>query len=328
MLPGIAAHCDPSFRGDLASEMSRSSLEMQMSSRAAKIVSAVFASLLVGSPLSTLSSSTARAAEDCLAGPKKDQTPEGSHWYYRIDHANKRNCWYLGEEREKLSQTTAPKRSQSAPPVSPEADRTMQPSIADAHAELPPQPRIDAPSRDNAFTAAMPAQPAIRQDSDISGIETARSIIASRWPDSSMASPSNDPAPNKREVVAAANSVPQSEPAIQAAGPLVAADASSQTSTYSAPMQLAAALMAALALAGIVASLILSFRRARRPAKPKIRQRRGASFEATDDDSILLSAEPGADVVPRRRGFARDLDRDGDRSERIAEFFSQLSKRN
>jgi hypothetical protein len=327
MLPGIAAHCDPSFRRDLACEVSRSSLEMQMSSRAAKIVSAVFASLLVGSPLSTLSSSTARAADDCLAGPKKDQTPEGGHWYYRIDHATKRNCWYLGEEREKLSQTTAPKRSQSAPPVSPEADRTMQPSIADAHAELPPQPRLDASSRDNAFTAAMPAQPVIRQDSDISGMETARSIVASRWPDSSMAGPSNDPAPNKVEVVAAANSAPQSEPAIQAAGQLVAADVSSQTSTYSAPMQLAAALMAALALAGIVASVILAFGRRRRPAPPKIRQHRGARWETTDDDSIVLSAQPGADVLPRRRGFARDLDQPANRSERIGDFFAQLSKR-
>ncbi len=130
-----------------------------MSSRAAKFVSAVFASLLIGGSISALSASLARAADDCLAGPKKDQTPDGGHWYYRIDHATKRNCWYLGEKREKLSQTTAPKRSQSAPPAAPEADGAMQPSIADAHAELPPQPRVDAPSRDNAFTAAIPTIP-------------------------------------------------------------------------------------------------------------------------------------------------------------------------
>src|ERR1700704_1587270 len=104
---------------------------MQMSSRAAKFVSAVFASLLVGAPLAILSPSTALAADDCLAGPKKDQTPEGGHWYYRIDHATKRNCWYLGEEREKFSQTTAPKRSQSAQSVSPKPEPTMQPAIAD-----------------------------------------------------------------------------------------------------------------------------------------------------------------------------------------------------
>jgi hypothetical protein len=300
---------------------------MQMSSRTAKFVSAVFASFLLGAPLATLSPSAARAADDCLAAPKKDQTPQGGHWYYRIDHATKRNCWYLREEREQLSQTTAPKPSQPSQPVAPKPETTMQPSIADAHAELPPQTRIDAPNRDNAFVAAMLAKPVIREDRDISGAETARSIVASRWPDSSAASPASDPPPNKRDVVASANLVPQTQPEIQAAGQLVAADVSSQTSTYPAPMRLAAALIAALALAGIIAGVIFRFRRTRHPAQPKIRRYRGVSLEATDDDSILLSAEPGVDVLPRRHGFARELDRAGDR-ERIAEFYAQLSKRN
>ena len=299
-----------------------------MSSRAAKFVSAVFASFLFGAPLAVLSPSAARAADDCLAGPKKDQTPQGGHWYYRIDHATKRNCWYLRGEREQLSQTTAPKPSQSAQPVAPKPETTMQPSIADAHAELPPQTRIDAPNRDNAFAAAMLAKPAIREeDSDISGAQTARSIVASRWPDSSAASPASDPPPNKRDVVAAANLVPQTQPEIQAAGQLVAADVSSQTSTYPVPMRLAVALIAALALAAIIAGVIFGFRRTRHPARPKIRQYRGAGWEATDDDGILLTAEPGVDVLPRRHGFARELDRAGDR-ERIAEFYAQLSKRN
>jgi hypothetical protein len=302
---------------------------MHMSSRTAKFVSAVFASFLIGAPLATLSHSAAGAADDCLAGPKKDQTPQGGHWYYRIDHATKRNCWYLGEERDKLSQTTAPKRPQSAQPVSPKTETTMQPSIADAHAELPPQTRIDAPNRDDAFLAAMPAKPAIREDTrDISGTETGRSIVASRWPDSPAADPSSsDPAPNKRDVVASVNSAPPAQPAIQAAGQLAAADVSSQTSGYSVSMRLAAALMAALAFAGIVAAVLFRFRPTRHPAQAKIRQRQAVSWQATDDDSILLSAEPEADVLPRRRGFARELDRDGDRSERVAEFFAQLSKR-
>src|ERR1700676_895590 len=185
MLPGIAAYCDPSFRRDLACEVSRSSPEMHMSSRTAKFLSAVFASFLIGTPLATLSHSAARASDDCLAGPKKDQTPQGAHWYYRIDHATKRNCWYLGEERETLSQNTAPKRSQSAPPVSPKPEPTMQPSIADAHAEWSPQTRIELPNRDDAFAAAMPA-PAIRENTrGISGAATGWSIVASRWPDSS-----------------------------------------------------------------------------------------------------------------------------------------------
>jgi hypothetical protein len=300
---------------------------MHMSSRTAKFVSAVFASFLIGTPLATLSHSAARAADDCLAGPKKDHTPQGGHWYYRIDHATKRNCWYLGEERERLSQTAAPQRPQSAQPALPKTETPIQPSIADAHAELPPQTRVDAPNHDDAFAAAMSANPALRENGNIPGAETARSLVAARWPDSSAASASSDPAPNQRNVVTSAASAPQTPPVIQAAAPLAAADVSSQTSTYSVPIQLAAALMAALALAGIVAGVIVRAGRTRHPAPAKIRQRRTVNWEATDDDSILLSAEPGADVLPRRRGFARDLDRAGDRSERVAEFFAQLSKR-
>ncbi len=73
-----------------------------MANRTAKFVSAIFASVLAGAPLATLSHNAARAADDCLAAPK-DETPEGGHWYYRIDHASKRQCWYLREEGEKLS---------------------------------------------------------------------------------------------------------------------------------------------------------------------------------------------------------------------------------
>jgi hypothetical protein len=327
MLPGIAAHCDPSFRRDLACEVSVSSPEMQMSSRTAKFMSAVFASLLFGAPLATLSPRAARAADDCLAAPKKDQTPQGGHWYYRIDHATKRNCWYLGDERDKLSQTAAPKRSQSAQPAAPKPETPIQPSIADAHAELPPQTRIDATNRDDAFTPAMSANPVLRENSDILGAETGRSLVASRWPGSSADSSAGDPAPNKRDAVASVNSAPQTPPAIPAAAQLAAADVSSQTSTYSVPMQLAAALMAALALAGTIASVIVRVGRTRHPVPARIRQRRTANWEATDDDSILLSVEPGADVLPHRRGFARELDRAGDRSERISEFFAQLSRR-
>ena len=34
------------------------------------------------------------AVDDCLAGPNA-VAPQGSHWYYRVDRATHRNCWYL-----------------------------------------------------------------------------------------------------------------------------------------------------------------------------------------------------------------------------------------
>jgi hypothetical protein len=34
------------------------------------------------------------ASEDCLAQPSR-QLGQGGHWYYRLDHVDKRKCWYL-----------------------------------------------------------------------------------------------------------------------------------------------------------------------------------------------------------------------------------------
>ena len=80
-----------------------------MQNRTAKFVSAIFASLLAGMPLTTVSLGAAPAADDCLSKPK-GLAPEGSHWYYRVDRANQRQCWYLGAERAKAR----PQQQQSA----------------------------------------------------------------------------------------------------------------------------------------------------------------------------------------------------------------------
>jgi hypothetical protein len=303
---------------------------MHMSNRTAKFVSAIFAGFLAGAPLTTISHSAARAADDCLSGPK-DQTPQGGHWYYRIDRVTKRHCWYLGEEREKLSQIAPPNAASSANPVSPKTDAAMQRALADAHAELHAQTRIEQPDHgDDRPTPEIPTDAAAREDNRgarTSGAETPRSIVASRWPDPSGANPTANPAPNNAypvtSVTPASRPLP---PSVLAAGQFAAADLSSETPAYSVQMLLAA-LMAALALAGIMGSVIFKFGSAPRSAQAKIRERRGAIWEATDDDSILLSAHPGTDAAARRTGFARDLDEAHSPNDRIAEFFSQLSKR-
>src|ERR1700754_4901121 len=122
---------------------------MQMSYRAAKFASAILASFLASAALPAISYSAAPAADDCLSGPK-DQTPQGGHWFYRIEHGTKRHCWYLKDASDKTSQA-APATSQAPPassapvanPAPPSRETTAQRSLADAHAELPlPQTRF------------------------------------------------------------------------------------------------------------------------------------------------------------------------------------------
>src|ERR1700694_5369195 len=109
---------------------------MHMSNRTAKFVSAICAGFLAGAPFATVSHGAVPAADECLSGPK-GQTPSGGHWYYRIDHATKRHCWYVGDEKAKLSRVAPKNSASSADPVSPLKETATQRSIADAHAGLP-----------------------------------------------------------------------------------------------------------------------------------------------------------------------------------------------
>lgn len=294
-----------------------------MPSRSAKFASALFASFLAGTPVATLSLGTARAAGECLAGPK-EQTPGGRHWYYRIDHAAKRQCWYLRDEDEKPSQITAPNSPPSARPVAPKAAASIQPSIADAHAELTAQTRIEAPDRGVARPEAMPAEIAIGENTRAApGAEAQRSIVASRWPNEAGADTATNPVPSKGNQIAQLSSTTRPQASNAAAGQIVAAAV--EIPTYSTPIQLAA-LIGVLTLAGVLGSVIFKFVNSRRLRRARIRRRRGPIWQSTDDDRIVLSAQPGPDVLPRRTGFARDLDK-ARRDDRVAEFFAQLSKR-
>ena len=134
-----------------------------MPDSAAKFVSAIFASVLAATSLAAISPNTVRAADDCLAAPNAE-TPEGGHWYYRIDRATKRHCWYLRTEGETPSQAATPNSSAAAKPVAPVAAAPMQRSVADAHAELPLQTGSEPPQRNGGLAPAMPANPAVSQD--------------------------------------------------------------------------------------------------------------------------------------------------------------------
>jgi hypothetical protein len=294
-----------------------------MPNRTARFVSAIFASLLAAAAFAIISHSTADAADDCLTGPK-GETPAGSHWYYRIDRVTKQHCWYLREEDEKLTQAAPPKTSAARP--SPKADATMQRSVADARAEFSEQTRFEQPRRGDAPAMGVSADTATRDNygaTPLPGAATPESVVASRWPDSSAASVPAGPAPVRPDVMAAVSPpAPALPPTAIAAG--AAADASSQAPAYSVQMQLAA-LMAALAFAGLLGGVIFKFAGAKRPGRANLRARRGAGtiWEPTDDDRIVLET----DVPARRSGFARDVGRRANTDERIAQFFSQLSRR-
>jgi hypothetical protein len=95
----------------------------------------IFAAFLASVFSTAIACAAARAADDCLSEPK-NQTPPGGHWYYRIDGPNHRKCWFLGNEGQKVSQAGSPRPS-SPLPLPRRTAAAIQPSVADARAELP-----------------------------------------------------------------------------------------------------------------------------------------------------------------------------------------------
>ncbi len=106
-----------------------------MPNRTKTAASPIFAAFLASVFSTALACAAARAADDCLSEPKH-QTPPGGHWYYRIDGPNHRKCWFLGDEGLKVNQAGSPRPS-SPLPLPRRTAAAIQPSVADAHAELP-----------------------------------------------------------------------------------------------------------------------------------------------------------------------------------------------
>jgi hypothetical protein len=112
-------------------------------------------------------------AEDCLAAPNS-AAPQGSHWFYKLDPATKRKCWYVrvpGQPAQQaaapakkspatsLHATPAPSGREAAPaPVSP-GDADQRPAQIEMHAVKPPVPGSGAAPEDTAPSTA-PAAPA------------------------------------------------------------------------------------------------------------------------------------------------------------------------
>jgi hypothetical protein len=87
-----------------------------MPKRIILLVPAIVATIVAAIAGTTGSTFAEPAADECLSKPN-GPSPEGSHWYYRVDRANdNRHCWYLGRVGAKTRQAAAAKQPASATP--------------------------------------------------------------------------------------------------------------------------------------------------------------------------------------------------------------------
>jgi hypothetical protein len=294
-----------------------------MPSRTAKFASAMFASILVGTTFTTISQGETVKSDGCLSGPNGEPR-SGSHWYYRIEHSTKRHCWYLRSEAGRLTQSAPQNILPPAKRPAPQADPAPQHSVADARAELPAQTdRNDGPNT---------AWPAIAPESndppraDASDPNAASTVVNSRWPETSGVNSVFSPRAATSKLAANVPASPAAAPA-PAVAPvtLAAADTSLQSQLRPIPKPFIAVVGSALLV--IAAGVIFKFGRARRPRRATVRARRRPVWEQTDDDRIVLSDDPGADVLPRRSRFARGVGETRHPDDRMADFLSQISGR-
>jgi hypothetical protein len=117
--------------------------------------------------IAALSSQATRTthADECLAKPN-GPTPQGQHWYYRIDHANNRQCWRLAPEGlpvQKAAQSEESTASEPDPPQQPRAPLAVTAAPARAAIVAAPSPAANpiaiAPSVPWLATPALPVLP-------------------------------------------------------------------------------------------------------------------------------------------------------------------------
>ena len=137
---------------------------------------ALVAALLISGLGVTVPSATARA-DDCLTAPNS-AAPQGSHWYYRLDRATQRQCWYTRAPGQPAHQVAAP--ATTGPATA--SHSTPTPSVARSRpVSAAPSPKIK--------TAAKPIT------APVSGGTTDKTVQQSAQEKENTASTPETPAP-------------------------------------------------------------------------------------------------------------------------------------
>lgn len=293
-----------------------------MGNRTAKFISALVGSIIAGAPLAAVSqnapgtSSAATTAADCAASPK-GAAPQGQHWYYRLDRATKRQCWYLRAEGGKASQTA------QATTDAPEADSAAPQVVQNARAEYIAPQTSTAPGTPNApAPAAASTSPVAQQPpSGITGSIAQQPAVTAPLPEVAVtaAAPAPQPAP------VAANAPPRAKPA-KPAPALAAADSAADKPTVSLPTLLLV-IGGALALAGILASVIYRFAGGRVRVQAADRRGHWDDWAPEDHDGSRAPwVGATAAVAPRAQPRPVDFDETRPQTAQLAAFTKEIGR--
>jgi hypothetical protein len=224
-------------------------MESQMLARGTLVVAA---GLAIGFSMSCLLVETSHAANECMLKPN-GTAPQGTHWYYHLERATQRKCWYLGAEGTRaqvrgLLATAKPQRTPSKPAAETAAQAPIEltTAAADRAADIPAP---NANAAQDATTASLSTR--------WSGFSRSGSAVSAEPPTASMSSsyvqeraaaPAEDDMPLIWPILTPAE-LSQTEPVPQASISL---------------WQLTAAFAAVLALAALITHVLLRLTAARK----------------------------------------------------------------
>ncbi|MGY4236221.1 hypothetical protein ACVIIW_005168 [Bradyrhizobium sp. USDA 4449] len=290
--------------------------ETRMGNRTAKFISALIGSIVAGVPLAAVSqnapsappaASTANAAGDCLASPK-GVAPHGQHWHYRLERATKRQCWYLRAEDAKAAQIA--QAAADTPDAAPPAAQSVQ----NAHAEYMAQQQTRA-----AAVTPAPAAASARQAPSTLDANAAQPAITAPGPDATATAASPQPAAAPAPNAAQPSENPAASPAPAA---LAAAEPPADKPTGSLQMLLLV-VGGALALAGILASVIYRFAGGRRRVRTADRRVKWDHRQDDHDSRAPWHTEPAPHVA---RPLPVDFDSIRSEGRQIAAFSDAIGR--
>jgi len=235
-----------------------------MSNKPVKFASAIFVALFLST---TVFVGTGRAADDCLTEPN-GATPQGKHWFYRIERGSGRHCWYLRGEDEKSARAATPDSASPAPAPPPRGMETSNPrAIADAHAEWPTRTPV---GQDPGAATAPAASPPAEVTGSLPPDNAPRAQVVTRWPDSSAVLPSlNSPPQTSGAASDVQADATTSEPSPATVPPPPAQAMMPMERNIGSLQKLLLVAFGALALAGLTGSAVYRLAGARRQARTR-----------------------------------------------------------
>jgi hypothetical protein len=160
------------------------------------------------------------AADECLSAPS-GATPKGQHWYYRLDRANQRKCWYLREVGPRKDQAQNTPAGEAGSTAKASAPPTTAAPVQSLEAKTP-RARPSQPSRAPVQTAPVHVTNAGPEDTNQPRSAESNAAFAASNEKNSQQDPSPQPALNQPDSSLPTMAWP--EPPALAAPPVQPAD--------------------------------------------------------------------------------------------------------